>query len=188
MTGKYKHRLALFSLLLLSACSIRDFFELPPEPTKISLPYFVAEKTATQEPDLTLTEILDAPGVSIPTIDDDQSPVEPGYLPRTEDESRERMEIEVQTAELYMAESFPPQPFLHLSGELPTPCHELRILVNPPDDTDQIHVVVYSVADPTTVCVQVLEPFDISIPLSNIPSGQFTVFVNGRKVAGLLMP
>ena len=188
MTGKFKNRLALFSLLLFSACSVGDLFAPPPEPSKISLPYFAAEKTATREPDLTSTQILDATAASIPSSDNDEVPVEPGYLPRTEDESRERMEIEVQTAELYMAESFPPQPFLHLSGELPTPCHELRILVNPPDDTDQIHVAVYAVIDPTIVCIQVLEPFDISIPLSNIPSGQFTVFVNGRKVAGLVMP
>lgn len=188
MTGKFKNRLALFSLLLFSACSVSDLFAPPPEPTKISLPYFADEKTATQEADLTSTEIPAATAVFITPSDIDPSPVEPGYLPRTEDESRERMEIEVQTAELYMAESFPPQPFLHLSGELPTPCHELRILVNPPDDTDQIQVVVYAVVDPTTVCIQVLEPFNNSIPLSNIPSGQFTVFVNGRKVAGLVMP
>ena len=79
-------------------------------------------------------------------------------------------------------ESFPVQIMLSLSGSLPTPCNQLRVVNHPPNDENQIHVDVYSVIDPTQVCVQVLEPFDANIGLGSFPTGHYTVWVNGEMV------
>jgi hypothetical protein len=40
-------------------------------------------------------------------------------------------------------------------------------------------VDVYSLTDSSTICVQVLEPFNVNIPLGDFPAGHYTVLVNG---------
>jgi hypothetical protein len=44
-------------------------------------------------------------------------------------------------------------------------------------------VDVYSLVNPSQVCVQVLEPFEESIDLGTFPAGHYTVWVNG-DIAG----
>jgi len=80
-------------------------------------------------------------------------------------------------------ESFPPQFRLNLKGVLPTPCHKLRVQMPAPDDQNRIQVEVYSVVDPLMICIQVLQEFEVSIPLENLPAGQiYAVWVNGVQV------
>ena len=50
--------------------------------------------------------------------------------------------------------------FLSLNGNLPTPCHMLRIKVNPPDAANRIMLEVNSLADANRMCAEVLKPFD----------------------------
>ncbi|MDO8754446.1 MAG: hypothetical protein Q7J80_11170, partial [Anaerolineales bacterium] len=79
-------------------------------------------------------------------------------------------------------ESYPLQFVLALKGSLPTPCHQLRVAVNPPDAGDNVVVAVYSVSIPDEMCVQVLEPFEVNIPLGSFPAGRYTLWVNGEML------
>lgn len=68
---------------------------------------------------------------------------------------------------------------LHLQGNLPTPCHALRVRI---EDREQqpFLVKVYSVYPPEQMCAQVLQPFEVALPL-DLPEGS-EVLVNGRPV------
>jgi len=128
---------------------------------------------------------------SIPTPEDpDATGLSPGseeppldsYAPAKGDEAMQRGEVFIDTQEILILESFPLQFQLQVTGSLPTPCHELRAVVEEPDDQNQIRVDMYSLVDPDTVCAQVLEPFDVSLSLGSYPSGTYSVFVNGEKI------
>lgn len=105
------------------------------------------------------------------------------YAPVNGDEGLQRGEADIDSQEILILESFPPQFRLQMTGALPTPCHQLRAVVHEPNDQNEIHVEIYSVVDPNTTCIQVLEAFEASIPLgSNLEAGSYTVFVNGELV------
>jgi hypothetical protein len=75
---------------------------------------------------------------------------------------------------------------LLIGGALPTPCHELRVEILDPDEQNRIYVEVYSLSEPGEICVQVLESFDESVPLKGFPSGEYSVWVNGEEVGGII--
>lgn len=105
------------------------------------------------------------------------------YLPQPEDESLVKGAAFIDSKELLTLESFPLQFMLHITGNLPTPCNQLRVSVTPPDADKKIIVDVYSVSNPDKICIQVTEPFDASIPLGSFPEGKYTLWVNGEMVA-----
>ena len=113
------------------------------------------------------------------TMPSNQPPVNP-FAPQPGDENLVRGEIFLQEASLVIRESFPPQVSLMLQGDLPTPCHALRAILNPPDAENKIIVEAYSVVDPDRMCTQVLRPFDESLDLGTYPSGHYVVWVNGE--------
>ncbi len=43
---------------------------------------------------------------------------------------------------------------LNLKGNLPTPCHALRVKVNPPNARNQIMIEIYSLSDPNKICAE----------------------------------
>jgi hypothetical protein len=106
----------------------------------------------------------------------------PAYLPQVGDGNLDKGNVYIDSAEILILESYPVQIMLSLQGNLPTPCHKLRVDIQPPDEQKRIFVDVYSVSDPNSICAQVLEPFDASIPLGSFPTGHYTVWVNGEKV------
>ncbi len=117
----------------------------------------------------------ESPAVSTPqTVD---------YIPNPADATLTRGEVHLDSAELLIMESYPLQFALGLTGNLPTPCHKVRVAVSQPDKDNKIDVNVYSVADPNEICAQVLEPFDINIPLGSFPTGQYTLWINGKMIA-----
>ena len=72
---------------------------------------------------------------------------------------------------------------LYLVGSLPDPCHVLRIERGSFTTSNIINVVVYSLVDPASACVTVLQPFTVTYPLGTFPAGQvYTVVVNGTKL------
>ena len=113
------------------------------------------------------------------TMPSNQPPVN-SLAPQPGDENLVRSEIFVQEASLVIRESFPPQVSLTLRGDLPTPCHALRSILNPPDGENKIIVEAYSVVDPDRICTQVLQPFEESLDLGTYPGGHYTVWVNGE--------
>lgn len=79
--------------------------------------------------------------------------------------------------------SNPPSISLHITGDLPTACHEFHyeyeILVNM-----QIDVTLYSTISPAATCVQGLHAFDeiIEIPMTGQPDGTYQVLLNETPV------
>lgn len=104
------------------------------------------------------------------------------FAPRPDDTNLSRGNVFLNESSLMIRESFPPQISLSVSGDLPTPCHELRVHVQEPDPDYKINVEVYSIVDPDQVCIQVLEPFQANIDLGIFPSGHYTVWANGERV------
>ena len=79
-------------------------------------------------------------------------------------------------------------PILYLAGSTASPCHALQVDVAETDGNGHIAVEVYSLLNPNRVCAQVMTPFEQEIPLGDLPSGSYTVWVNGQQVAAFDMP
>ena len=79
-------------------------------------------------------------------------------------------------------------PTLRLSGSTASPCHTLQVDVAEADENGNIAVAVYSVLNPNRVCAQVVRPFERQVPLRDLPSGSYTVSVNGKQIAAFDRP
>ncbi len=90
--------------------------------------------------------------------------------------------VYLDSADLLILESFPPQYRLLLKGNLPDPCHKLEVVVPAPDAEGIIDVQVFSLTNPETICIQILEPFEESVSLDGFPPGTYQVEVNGEMV------
>jgi putative hemolysin len=74
---------------------------------------------------------------------------------------------------------------VHISGNLPDPCHSLYIEIAKPDENNNIYITTSSwYLDTGLSCIQVLEPFDvvIEVPTEGLADGVYTVYVNGEEV------
>lgn len=91
--------------------------------------------------------------------------------------------VQVQSTELVIRESMPPQYALHVVGTLPTPCHQLQTEVSGPDANNRIEVRVYALVDPEIMCAQVIEPFETMVELGSLNPGRYQVLLNGEAAA-----
>ena len=148
----------MIALLIITACA-----PAASQPIATNEPSIIKDLTATQ-PD------------ESPTLQPSNA------IPVPADSSRMRGNVELNSTELLTMESYPLQFMLVLKGSLPTPCHELRVAVSPPDSQNKIVVDVYSVTDPNAICVQVVEPFEENFPLGSFPTGHCTLWVNSEQV------
>lgn len=100
--------------------------------------------------------------------------------------------VYINSAQLLIMESYPVQVALIVTGDLPTPCHELRYHYEIQDfgDEKRVEVTMYSHADPEAICVQVLQPFEerISFDLQNAAEGTYLVYLNGEQVGEFNYP
>jgi hypothetical protein len=134
----------------------------------------VAVSTSTPAPDLPVSS-SDSPATN-PTEEPSAMP----YVPQPDDIRLSRENIFIEEKGLLIRESYPPQIALEISGNLPTPCHQLKAVIAGPDAENKIKVDVYTVVDPNLMCAQVLKPFSENIELGTFPSGHYTVWVNGE--------
>ena len=72
------------------------------------------------------------------------------------------------------------QVHLVVTGHLPTPCHEAVSEVQ--DLGTSVDVRLWSLADPEAFCVQVLEPFELVIPLGSFETAALPILLNGEAV------
>lgn len=109
---------------------------------------------------------------------------EPGnkFSPRPGDDQLSRAAAYLNTAELAILESYPVQVKLYLNGQLPTPCHELRVAIDPPDKENRIYIDVYTLVDPAVMCIQVIKDFDTTVSLGTFPAGHYSVYVNNELI------
>jgi hypothetical protein len=128
--------------------------------------------TSTPAPDLPVSP--SDPPMDTPA----EEPLAMPYAPQPEDTNLSRGEIFIEEKGLVIRESFPPQIALGISGNLPTPCHQLRAVINEANAENRINVEVYSVVDPNMICTQVLKPFMENIELGTFPNGHYSVYVN----------
>ena len=127
------------------------------------------------------TQISRDPNVSaLPATSD--VPASDPQIPVTGGESTAFGDVTIDSLAIEVSDSFPPQYQLRVKGSLPSSCHQLQTEVKMPAMQSEIHVQIYSVYDPYTVCAQMIKPFEANIPLGGYVRGSYTVFVNETKV------
>ncbi|MCC7360010.1 MAG: hypothetical protein IT317_11060 [Anaerolineales bacterium] len=167
---------ALTLALLLAACA--PAAPVPDTPAEPATDTPVAPTPGSDEPVTSPTQLPAAtPG----------TPVAPAWAPQPGDAALDRGTIYLDVIEVFLLESYPVQVQLHLEGSRPTPCHQLRVAAAPPDTQGHIVVEVYTVTDPGQACTQQLAPLSENINLGSYPSGSYTVIVNGKKAAEIVV-
>lgn len=111
-----------------------------------------------------------------------------GFSPLSIDKDFNRGPAFVDNADIVLKESFPVQVELVLIGNLPTPCHQLRVVTADPDADGLIEIEVYSVSDPEKMCIQVLEPFEALVPLGDFTEGNYTISINEEPGSEFKIP
>jgi hypothetical protein len=127
---------------------------------------------------LLLAILFSACGGSVDQPVDSTTPTTP--TPAPAEIPDEADPVFVETTDILLMESFPVQVALRVTGNLPTPCHQAVWEVE--DDGTTIAVRLASITEPDVFCAQVLEPFDISIPLGDFESGTRVVTLNGDAI------
>lgn len=111
-----------------------------------------------------------------------ETPSPTATTPVQGEEALKRAEVEIDSLAILVSDGFPPKYQLEVKGSLPTPCHDLRTVVEMAAIQSEIRVQVFSVYDPYTVCAQVMKPFDAALPLGSYVRGSYPVIVNGTEV------
>jgi hypothetical protein len=89
-------------------------------------------------------------------------------------------DVTIESVEVQLAESFPVQVFVNVSGYLPDPCWEPREPVVEQDGSRfNIEIVAERKAD--QMCPQVIEPYESTIGLGTMEPGDYLVDVNGLE-------
>jgi hypothetical protein len=96
---------------------------------------------------------------------------------------RDNATVDLDASYLVVSDSKPALVGAVIKGNLSDPCHHLRVTVSPPDENNHINLEVYSVYDPKTICITVIQPFSASIPLGSYSGGHYAVYVNGELLS-----
>ena len=71
---------------------------------------------------------------------------------------------------------------LQLSGDLPTPCHELKVDMSGPNSENRFTADVYSLEWTDLTCIQVLAPFAVDHTLATgLPPGDYSLVINNGE-------
>lgn len=99
-----------------------------------------------------------------------------------------REPIYIGETELLALLTNPPSISLHVTGDLPTACHEFRYEFEGPEN-GRINVTIYSTISPAATCIQGLHPFDemVEIPMAGQPDGNYQVYLNGNSVGEIAL-
>jgi hypothetical protein len=87
------------------------------------------------------------------------------------------VKLQVQTVDVLIAESFPPQISAHVTAIIPDSCTKAR----EPEisrDGSTITVTLIGERPDGVACAQVISTYDKSIPLSTLDPGHYTLHVN----------
>jgi hypothetical protein len=115
----------------------------------------------------------------------DEPIVEPGEVgsipePRPPIDGNVDGEVWVAGADVRIMESFPVQIMLDVTGEKPTPCHEIFWTLD--DDGEVIEIEMISQVTAEQVCAEVIEPFTIAVPLGSWSGESREIELNGEIV------
>ncbi len=126
------------------------------------------------------------PGAGTPTptpepirIDSADNP----YAPSLDDAALSKGPVSFNSVGLLVMAAYPDQIALSLDGSLPTPCHQLRIRMQPfTPGSGRVDVEAYSVVDRDQICEQVLKLFNENVPIGRFPPGLYELYLNGALV------
>ena len=75
-----------------------------------------------------------------------------------------------------------------ITGSLPTPCHLLRVKTKSSITDHLISMDVYSLINPTSICIQSLAPFTLKYSLNNLPNGKYSLLLNKSETIEFELP
>jgi hypothetical protein len=106
------------------------------------------------------------------------------FAPQPGDGGMMQSKVEIVPAGVVAIESMPPQFSVALAYRLPTPCNDLRVKIDPPDQSNRILLEIYSVAPKDKPCnmMELATPQQANISLGSFSGGSYTVWVNGVQV------
>ena len=192
-----KHHLTLLGLasaVCLSACAPAT---LPaPEAVFTQMPTPTAHPLPTEGPkDMTTPDTSGNQQEVLPQSGSGDSSGNPPYnlleaaqvAPQPGEAALDRGPVFLDTSEVVSLEGVAAaQSALHFTGSLPDPCHSLRVNVAAPDASHDIQVDVYSVVlNPDMMCAQVLVPFEVTVPFSDLSAGTYRILVNDQEVGSI---
>jgi hypothetical protein len=104
------------------------------------------------------------------------------FTPQRDDDmlTRGDVNIDLNLSKLITLSDLTGQEAVFLQGNLPDPCHQMRVVLNPAGPDHRIGLDVYSVYDPKAVCIMVIVPFQLIVPLGNNLIGHYSLYVNGQ--------
>lgn len=106
------------------------------------------------------------------------------YKPQPTDGNhlRNNVFIDMEASQILVMESFPIQVNVLLTGNLPDPCHELRVVPVTDETTRRVDLEVYSLTIKGKACITVIQPFEATISLGSFSGGTYEVFINDEKL------
>ena len=106
------------------------------------------------------------------------------YAPQPGDGGMMQSKVEIVSVSVVTTASMPPQVSVALAYRLPTPCNDLRVKINPPDQSNRVLLEIYSVAPKDKPCnmMELATPQQVNINLGSFSTGTYTVWVNGVQV------
>jgi inhibitor of cysteine peptidase len=87
-------------------------------------------------------------------------------------------EVNVETVDVLLAESYPVQVFVEVTGYLPDPCWEAQEPVTE-QNGNRVDIEILAERKVDEVCPQVIEEYRTTIELGTLEPGEWVVSVNG---------
>ncbi len=163
----------LILLLLIMTLSLAACAKTPPQETMEGTPISGSYPGAEQNAPAPVENGYPVEGAATGLI------IQP---PQDGDANLNQGEVFLDSSQLLVMESMPPQYKLMVSGSLPTPCHQIRGEATAPDANGKIVVMIYSLISPDQICTQVLQPFTASLDLGSFAKGSYSIELNGVTV------
>lgn len=106
------------------------------------------------------------------------------YAPQPGDNKLMAGDIKIDSSSVFLAASQPPQVRVNFAYFPPTPCYQLRVEVNSPNEQNQIELKAYAVAEKDKPCtlMALATPLQANLNLGSVPGGHYTVLLNGDQI------
>jgi hypothetical protein len=106
------------------------------------------------------------------------------YAVQPGDNAMMRGNLRIDSANVSLAESNPPQVLLYFGYFQPTPCYSLRVETGQPDAQNRINISAYAVTEKDKPCalMALATPLQAHLNLGSYSKGYYTVWLNGEKV------
>ena len=192
--------LLISGLLVLAACSPSPSSEEPQEPPEpgstepVAYPY--PDTNQVGQPDKPVSypgpenavAVDPYPGTDEGDVGESEMLTSADFSVLPSDRALDTGPVFIETTMIVKKASYPTQVELVIIGDLPTPCHQLRVITQEPDADGHIQIQAYSVSDPERMCVQVLKPFQATVPLGDFTEGNLTYSINDEFEGKIQIP